>query len=46
MPSVVVIGQRRVVRFADVSPDWPVRTEAPEILAAVRAAWVEKSIAA
>jgi peroxiredoxin len=37
MPSVVVIGQGRVVRFAEVSPDWLVRTEAAEILAAVRA---------
>ncbi len=37
MPSVVVIGRDRVVRFAAVSPDWLVRTEAAEILAAVRA---------
>jgi peroxiredoxin len=37
MPAAIVIGQDRVVRFADVSPDWLVRTEAPEILAAVRA---------
>jgi len=46
MPSVIVIGQGRVVRFADVSPDWLVRTEAPEILAAVRAVGIRKSIAA
>ncbi len=37
MPAAIVIGQDRVVRFADVSPDWLVRTEADEILAAVRA---------
>lgn len=35
-PAVVVIDSDRVVRFADVSPDWLVRTEAPEILAAIR----------
>lgn len=33
---MVVIGHDRVVRFADVSPDWLVRTEADAILAAVR----------
>lgn len=38
MPTVVVIGPDRVVRFADVSPDWLVRTEASFILDAVRAA--------
>jgi len=37
MPAVIVIDRRRVVRFADVSPDWMVRTEAPEVLAQVRA---------
>jgi peroxiredoxin len=37
MPAAIVIGQDRVVRFAAVSPDWLVRTEADEILAAVRA---------
>jgi peroxiredoxin len=37
MPTVVVIGRDRVVRFADVSPDWLVRTEATAILQAVRA---------
>jgi peroxiredoxin len=36
MPTVVVIGRDRVVRFADVSPDWLVRTEASEIIGAVR----------
>jgi peroxiredoxin len=34
-PAVVIIGSDRVVRFVDVSPDWLVRTEAPQILAAV-----------
>ena len=36
MPAVVVVGQDRVVRFADVHPDWLVRTEADAVLAAVR----------
>jgi len=35
-PAAIVIGQDRVVQFADVSPDWLVRTEAEPILAAVR----------
>lgn len=34
-PAVVIIDRDRTVRFADVSPDWLVRTEAPRILAAV-----------
>ena len=37
MPAVVVIDQEAIVRFADVSPDWLVRTEPEDILAAVRA---------
>jgi peroxiredoxin len=37
MPAVIVIDQHRIVRFADISPDWLVRTEAPELLAQVRA---------
>jgi len=32
MPTAIVIDQDRVVRFADVSPDWLVRTEAEAIL--------------
>jgi peroxiredoxin len=36
-PTVVVIGRDHVVRFADVSPDWLVRTEAGPVIAAVRA---------
>jgi len=37
-PTVVVIGPDRVVSFADVSPDWLLRTEAGPIIDAVRAA--------
>jgi peroxiredoxin len=36
MPTVVVIESSRVVRFAEVSPDWLVRTEADPIVQAVR----------
>jgi len=36
MPAVIVVGQDRVVRFADISPDWLVRTEAGPVLDAVR----------
>ncbi|MCU1345939.1 MAG: alkyl hydroperoxide reductase [Acidimicrobiia bacterium] len=32
MPTIVVIDQDRVVRFADVHPDWLVRTEAAPVL--------------
>lgn len=35
-PAVIIVDQDRVVRFADVSPDWLRRTEAPAILDAVR----------
>jgi hypothetical protein len=38
MPAAIVIDQNRTVRFAQVSPDWLVRAEAEDILAAVRAA--------
>lgn len=34
-PTAVVIGRNRVVRFADVHPDWLLRSEAEPILAAV-----------
>lgn len=37
MPAVVVIDREGIVRFSDVSPDWLVRTEPEDILAAVRA---------
>lgn len=36
-PAVVVIDRDRIVRFAEVSPDWLVRTEAPAVLAAIAA---------
>jgi peroxiredoxin len=36
MPTMIVIGQDRVVRFADVHPDWLVRTEAEAVIEAVR----------
>ena len=32
MPTIVVVGPDRVVRFADVHPDWLVRTEADAVL--------------
>jgi peroxiredoxin len=35
-PAVILIDSDHVVRFVDISPDWLVRTEAPEILKAVR----------
>ena len=37
MPTVVVVDRQRIVRFADVHPDWLVRTEAEPVLEAVRA---------
>jgi peroxiredoxin len=37
MPTAIVVGQDRVVRYAKISPDWLVRAEPDEILAAVRA---------
>ena len=36
-PTVVVIGRDGIVKFAQVSPDWLVRTEAEPVVAAVRA---------
>lgn len=36
MPTVVVIDEQHVVRFADVHPDWLVRTEADAVLDALR----------
>jgi len=44
-PAAIVIGQDRVVHFADVSPDWLVRTEAEPILSAVRGLSAERSAA-
>jgi peroxiredoxin len=37
MPAAIVVDRDRTVRFADVSPDWLVRTEAETILKSVRA---------
>lgn len=37
MPTVVVIGQDRKVAFADVAPDWLLRTEAEPVIEAVKA---------
>jgi peroxiredoxin len=34
-PAVVIVDRNRVVRFAEVSPDWMVRTESDAILAAL-----------
>lgn len=36
MPAIVVIDRTGRVRFADVSPDWLVRTEAGDVIEAVR----------
>ena len=36
MPAVIVIAPDHRVRFADISPDWMVRTEAEPVLEAVR----------
>jgi peroxiredoxin len=36
-PTAIVIGQNGVVKFADVHPDWLLRSEAEPILAAVSA---------
>jgi peroxiredoxin len=36
MPAVVVIDRDHTVRFADVSPDWLVRTEAEPVIEVVR----------
>jgi peroxiredoxin len=36
MPTAIVIDQAGTVRFADVSPNWLVRTEPANIIAAVR----------
>ena len=36
-PTIVVLDQRGVVTFADVHPDWLVRTEAGPVIEAVRA---------
>jgi peroxiredoxin len=43
MPAIVVVGPDRVARFADVHPDWLVRTEAGAVLAAVRELVAERA---
>jgi peroxiredoxin len=35
-PAVILIDRDRIARFVDISPDWLVRTEVPEILDAIR----------
>ncbi len=45
-PAVVVVDQAQVVRYADVSPDWLVRTESGDVLAAVRALAGQRAAAA
>ncbi len=35
MPSTIVIDQTATVQFADVSPDWLVRTGPADIISAV-----------
>ena len=42
-PAVIIVDRDRTVRFVSVSPDWLVRTEAPEILAAIRQLDVRKA---
>ncbi len=41
MPAAIVIDRGRIIRFADVSPDWMVRTEADTIIEIVRRLTVE-----
>jgi hypothetical protein len=36
MPTAIVVDRTHIVRFADVSPDWLVRTEPADIIAAVQ----------
>jgi peroxiredoxin len=42
-PGVVVVDRDRVVRFADVSPDWMVRTDAQPVIDAVQALLVAEA---
>lgn len=46
MPAVVVIDESRIVRFADVSPDWLLRTEPETIVEAVARLVPRKTLAA
>jgi peroxiredoxin len=43
MPTIVVIDRHHRVQFADVAPDWLVRTEAAPVLSAVEAITVAKA---
>lgn len=45
-PATIVIDRDHVVRFADVSPDWLKRSEAPDVIAAVEAVLSAESRAA
>ncbi len=45
-PAIIVVAPGRVVRFADVSPDWIVRTETPAVLEALGLAPQEATRAA
>ena len=44
MPALIVVAQDRTVRFADISPDWLVRTEAAPVLEAVRAIALQEAV--
>jgi peroxiredoxin len=46
MPTIVVVDRMKTVRFADVPPDWMVRTEADPIIAAVREVLAQPAAAA
>nr|WP_040638174.1 peroxiredoxin-like family protein [Microvirga lotononidis] len=46
MPAVVVIDEDRIVRFADVSPDWLERTEAEAIVDVVARLVADRKLAA
>jgi peroxiredoxin len=43
MPTIVLVDTERRVRFADVHPDWLVRTEAATVIAAARALVSERA---
>lgn len=45
-PTVLVIGQDRIVHFADIAPDWMQRTEPDAVIQAVRALVPSRQVAA
>jgi len=45
MPTVLVVDRDRVVRFADVHPDYSTRTEVPAILSALAEVQSQPSLA-